>query len=283
MNNNEIMLTQLLTNWLGSDNIHFSEKAVFNQPVLLITYILNFLPMDSCGVCYRDNFRKKCRECVFVLCRECAGRLRNEVCPHCQRENMFPGFIVPETINFRRRSRRRRRNAVLFNNWTDNPFGPILLDIPPPPPPRLPLPVISPIVLPPPPPLPLPPPPSYPPPPPPLTPPPTPLTPPPPILTPPPPPSLPLLLENPCIRCGRAQTTSICDCYYSPWIINPGRHRSIWAWRESRSSLQLPLLAMHPNRCVCALRNTLNYVCPYGRGCYWAHNLPSVEELNDLL
>ena len=53
MNNIEIMLTQLLTNWLGSDNIHFSEKAVFNQPVLLITYILNFLPMDSCGVCYR--------------------------------------------------------------------------------------------------------------------------------------------------------------------------------------------------------------------------------------
>jgi hypothetical protein len=21
----------------------------------------------------------------------------------------------------------------------------------------------------------------------------------------------------------------------------------------------------------------LNYICPYGRGCYWAHNLPSVE------
>ena len=272
-------ITQLLTNWLGSDNIHFSERAVFNQPVLLATYILNFLPMDSCGVCYRDNFRKKCRECVFVLCRECAGRLRNEVCPHCQREDMFPGFIVPETINFRRRSRRRRRNAVLFNNWTDNPFGPILLNIPPPPPP-LPLPAISPIVLPPPPPPGLPfGPPSYPPPPPPLTPPPPIFTPPPPSF--PPPPRLPLL-QNPCIRCGRAQTTSVCDCYYSPWIINPGRHRSIWAWRESRSS-QLPLLAMHPNRCICALRNTLNYRCPYGRGCYWAHNLPSVEELNDLL
>ena len=274
-------ITQLLINWLGSDNIHFSERAVFNQPVLLATYILNFLPMDSCGVCYRDNFRKKCRECVFVLCRECAGRLRNEVCPHCQREDMFPGFIVPETINFRRRSRRRRRNAVLFNNWTDNPFGPILLNIPPPPPP-LPLPAISPIVLPPPPPplgLPFGPP-SYPPPPPPLTPPPPIFTPPPPSF--PPPPRLPLLLQNPCIRCGRAQTISVCDCYYSPWIINPGRHRSIWAWRESRSS-QLPLLAMHPDRCVCALRNTLNYRCPYGRGCYWAHNLPSVEELNDLL
>jgi hypothetical protein len=27
----------------------------------------------------------------------------------------------------------------------------------------------------------------------------------------------------------------------------------------------------------------LNYICPYGRGCYWAHNLPSVEELNELL
>lgn len=274
MNNNE--MTQLLSNWLGSDNIHFSEKAVFNQPVLLATYILNFLAMDSCGVCYRDNFRKKCRECVFVLCRECAGRLRNELCPHCQRENMFPGFIIPESSNFTRRWRRRRRNAVLFNNWTDNPFGPILLDIPPPPP----LPAISPIVLPPPPPplgLPFGPP-SYPPPPPPLTPPPLLLTPPPPPQPPPP-----LLLENPCIRCGRAQTSSICDCYYSPWIINPGRHRSIWAWRESRSSLQLPLLAMHPNRCVCALRDTLNYRCPYGRGCYWAHNLPSVEELNDLL
>ena len=268
-------ITQLLSNWIGLDCIHFNETAVFNQPVLIIDYILNFLPMDSCGVCYRDNFRKKCRECVFVLCRECAGRLRSEICPHCQRENMFPGFIVPETINFRRRSRRRRRNAVLFNNWTDNPFGPILLNIPPPPPPlplpRLPLPAISPIVLPPPPPPPLGlpfEPPSYPPP-------------PPPILT-PPPPSLPLLLQNPCIRCGRAQTISVCDCYYSPWIINPGRHRSIWAWRESRSS-QLPLLAMHPNRCVCALRNTLNYRCPYGRGCYWAHNLPSIEELNDLL
>ena len=272
MNNTE--MTQILINWLGSDNIHFNQRAVFNQPVLLITYILNFLPMDSCGVCYRDGFRKKCQECVFVLCRECAGRLRNEVCPHCQRENMFPGFIVPETINFRRRRRRRRRNAVLFNNWTDNPFGPILLNIPPPPP--LPLPVISPIVFPPPPPPPGLPfgPPSY-----------------------PPasrstcivagvtlycPPRLPLLLQNPCIRCGRAQTTSVCNCYYSPWIINPGRHRSIWAWRESRGS-SLPLLAMNPNRCVCALRNTLHYRCPYGRGCYWAHNLPSAEELNELL
>ena len=126
-------ITQLLTNWLGSDNIHFNETAAFNQPVLLATYILNFLPMDSCGVCYRDNFRKKCRECVFVLCRECAGRLRNELCPHCQRENMFPGFIIPASSNFTRRWRRRRRNAVLFNNWTDNPFGPILLDVPPPP------------------------------------------------------------------------------------------------------------------------------------------------------
>jgi len=37
MNNNE--MTQLLSNWLGSDNIHFSEKAVFNQPVLLATLL----------------------------------------------------------------------------------------------------------------------------------------------------------------------------------------------------------------------------------------------------
>ena len=206
---------QLISNWLESDskNLKTTLDIPFKECYVLFN-ILSFIPnIKECGVCYQKEKRTKCSSCEFVLCIVCAPKLRRAICPHCQRENTYP----PEFNMRHQRRRTHRRSPYVFHAWSDNPFGPILLEnsrsnrtyVP---------------------------------------------------------------STSTCRRCGRFNyDTNICPCYYNPWEIP--RDRFIWSWRESRAT----------NRCVCSLRDTLNYTCPYGDTCRWIHGgyLPMLTNIEE--
>ena len=296
---------QLLSDWLASDQSDLQKPLVLptlKQDSYMIWNILSFIQdVQYCGVCYlRELYRIKCKKCEFVLCKKCAPKLQRNTCPHCQRKKMFPeeyniGFKISETW------RSRRRNAYNFGAWTDNPFGPVLLQLrernnteevqinldPPlsrrrirdlihPPSRRMVRPRAE------------------------------------------------LIPARRCIRCRRtSEREDVCECYYNPWLIDVPRQSlllpppspllppppsfppllpllpppppilppppvlppppppillppvPILAWRETRPAEdvrreELPTtmrISSRPRTCFCTLRDALGYSCPYGTNC----------------
>ena len=173
-------MNKIVTNYIRKLNTNETSDKITEL-------IFSFAFTPACNVCYNNNSREKCKICNFILCKDCARRMRDNKCPQCRRTNMY-SYIFTNMI-------------VHTNQWTDNPFG--LIEYP-------------------------------------NTTAPTPID---------------------MYRCQRC-LQDMCVCYNR--ISESFRTRVIWNWRR---------VYIHENRnCVCNLRDTFNYICPYGENCRLLHN-----------